>query len=208
MNIEVPFEDAFGKGGRAYLDGLTLREPYGGHLRSALRILDALGEQIAREQAAIRQELKSDERAELLMSAPGIAELTAGLILYEAGPIERFASDKAFVSYCCLAPQTERSANWIGRPGVGRAGNLYLKEAFTQAAISAIRQDAAIRVFYNRMLRHAGAKKAKVAAARKLAVAVYHMLSRRQPYRPAPCAKKQMSGKPVSRPGRPLETVA
>ena len=204
LNIQVPFEDAFGKGGRSYMDALALREPYGEHLRSALRILDALAEEIARETAAIRTELISDAQAELLMSVPGIAELTAYLMLYEIGPIGRFPNSKAFTSYCCLAPHTAQSASWQGRPGVGRSGNLYLKEAFTGAVKGAIRKDPTIRVFYNRQLRRNGKKKARVAAARKLAVAVYHMLSRRQPYRPAPCVRKsRQSGKPVSCPGRP-----
>jgi transposase len=203
LNIQVPFEDAFGKGGRACLDGLSLREPYASHLRAALRILDAIAGEIGPEEAAIRAELQSDPRAELLMSAPGIGELTAYLMLYEIGPIERFPTEKKFASYCCVAPQTEESSDWRGRPGVGRAGNLYLKEAFTNAVLGAIRKDPAIRVFYNRLLRRNGARKAKVAAAHKLAVAVYHMLSRRQAYRPAPAMKKQTTGKPVSYLGRP-----
>jgi len=213
LNVEVPFEDAFGKGGRACLDALDLREPYGGHLRAALRILDALASEIKREEVAIRAELKTNALAPILMSAPGIGELTAYLMLHEMGPIERFPGFKQFASYCCLAPGTEESADWRGRPGVGRAGNLYLKEAFANAALGAIRKDAAIRTFYNRQLRRNGAKKAKVAAAHKLAVAVYHMLSRRQAYRPAPSVKsrvarettvkKTMAGKPVSRLGRP-----
>ena len=92
---------------------------------------------------------------------------------------------------------------------MGRAGNLYLKEAFTNAALGAIRKDAAIRTFYNRQLRRNGAKKARMAAAHKLARAVYFMLSRRQAYRPAPSvkrkttAKRTMAGKPVPRLGRP-----
>jgi transposase len=147
--------------------------------------------------------MESNPAAQLLMTAPGIGELTAYLLLYEIGPIERFPGDKQFASYCCLAPQTEQSSDWIGRPGVGRAGNLYLKEAFTNAVLGAIRKDPSIRTFYNRQLRRNGAKKAKVAAAHKLAVAVYHMLRRRQPYRPTPAMNKQTSGKPVSRLGRP-----
>jgi transposase len=203
LNVQVPFEDAFGKGGRTYLAGLALREPYEGHLRGALRVLDALAAEINGETAAIREELETNALAPILMSAPGIAELTAYLLLYEIGPIERFANEKAFASYCALAPRTAESAGWRGRPGVGREGNLYLKEAFTNAVLGAIRKDATIRAFYNRQLRRNGAKKAKVAAAHKLAVAVYYMLSRRQPYRPAPGANKSVSGKPVLRLGRP-----
>jgi len=207
LNIGVPFEDAFGKGGRAFLDALELREPYGGHLRAALRILDALASEIKREAIAIRATLKADDRAAILLSAPGIGELTAYLMLHEIGPIDRFPGPKQFARYCCVTPGTEESADWRGRPGVGRAGNLYLKEAFTNAMIGAIRKDATIRTFYNRQLRRNGAKKARMAAAHKLARAVYFMLARRQAYRPAPSVKRSvarkttvketMAGKPV-----------
>ena len=36
LDVGVPFEDAFGKGGRAYLEGLSLREPYQSQLRGAM----------------------------------------------------------------------------------------------------------------------------------------------------------------------------
>jgi len=203
LNVEVPFDDAFGKGGRAFLDALDLREPYGGHLRAALRLLDALAAEIGREERAIRATLKADDRAEILLSAPGVGELTAYLMLHEIGPIERFPGPKPFAKYCCVTPGTEESADWRGRPGVGRAGNLYLKEAFTNAVLGAVRKDAAIRTYYNRQVRRNGKKKAKVAAAHKLARAVYFMLSRRQAYRPAPRPKKMTTaGKPVLRLGR------
>ena len=84
---------------------------------------------------------------------------------------------------------------------MGRAGNLYLKEAFTTAALGAIRKDASLRDFYNRQLRRNGPQKTRVATARKPAVAVYHMLTRRQPYRPA-SPRTRLAGKPVSRLGR------
>lgn len=208
LNIAVPFEDAFGKGGRAFLDALELREPYGGHLRAALRILDGLATEIRREQRTIQATLKADDRAPILLSAPGVGELTAYLMLHEIGPIERFPGPKQFAKYCCVTPGTEESADWRGRPGVGRAGNLYLKEAFTNAVLGAIRKDVAIRTYYNRQVRRNGKKKAKVAAAHKLARAVYFMLTRRQAYRPAPSvkrktiARKTTAGKPVSRLGR------
>jgi len=207
LNVTVPFEDAFGKGGRAFLEALELREPYAGHLRAALRLLDALATEIQREEGAIRTTLKADDRAAILLSAPGIGELTAYLILHEIGPIERFPGPKPFARYCCVTPGTNASADWRGRPGVGRSGNLYLKEAFSNAALGAIRKDATIRTFYKRQVRRNGAKKAKMAAAHKLARAVYFMLSRRQAYRPAPAirrtrVRKTTAGKPVSCPGR------
>ena len=177
------------------------------------RTLDGLATEIQREQKAIQATLKADDRAPILLSAPGVGELTAYLMLHEIGPIERFPGPKQFAKYCCVTPGTEESAGRRGRPGVGRAGNLYLKEAFTNAVLGAIKKDVAIRTYHNRQVRHNGKKKAKVATAHKLARAVYFMLTRRQAYRPArsvkrhvtrkTLAKKTTAGKPVPRLGRP-----
>lgn len=189
LNVSSPFSDAFGKAGREYLAGLSLREPYRGHLDRSLALLDAMAGAIATETAAIRKESDSSAQAKLLMSAPGIGELTAHLILYEVGPVERFPTDKQFASYCSLAPGTDESAERRGRPGVGRVGNLYLKEAFCSAALTAIRKDVTLRTFYNRLLRSHGGAQARMATARKLAVGVYHMLKRNKPWRPSASRK-------------------
>ena len=110
LNVEASFADLFGRSGRAFLDGLELREPYETELRSALRLLDAFDAEVALMRAEIRQALKESPLAAVLQTAPGIAELTAYLILYEVGPVARFRGDKEFVNYCCLAPGTWQSS--------------------------------------------------------------------------------------------------
>jgi len=202
LNIDVPFTDIFGKSGRAVLDGLSLREPYETELRSALRVLDALDGEVGLMRGEIRRALKANPLAAMLQSAPGIAELTAYLILYEVGPISRFRRDKEFVRYCCLAPGTWQSAERRRDMPIGRRGNLYLKTAFTEAAQTAVRCDGSLGTFYKKLRRRKGTGKAMVAAARKLAVAVYHMLKEQKAYRPAPNIYRR-SGKPVLCLGRP-----
>jgi len=201
LNIEHPFSDLFGKGGRAFLDELELREPYETELRSALRLLDAFDAEVKLMLGEIRVALKADPRAGIVQTAPGIAELTAYLILYEVGPVERFASEKEFASYCCLAPGTWQSAERRRDMPIGRHGNLYLKTAFVEAAQTAVRVDARLGAFYRRLRHRKGTGKAMAATARKLAVSVYYMLKRGQAWRPAPRIIKG-SGKPVLRRGQ------
>ena len=207
LNINHNFSDLFGKRGRAFLDGLHLREPYETELRSALRLLDAFDREVSLMRDEIRKALQGHPLAEVLQTAPGIGELTAYLILHEVGPVERFRGEKEFVKYCCLAPGTWQSAERRRDLPIGRRGNLYLKAAFTEAAQVAVRCDEVLGAFYERLRRRKGTGKAMAAAARKLAVSVYYMLKRHKAYRPAASISRG-SGKPVLRLGRRLETVA
>jgi transposase len=195
LNVATPFSDMFGKSGRAYLDALVVREPYEGQLRSALRILDGIEPEVVGAKAQIVKALQSNPLAKLIQTAPGIGELTAYLILYEVGPVERFGTHKQFVKYCCLSPGTWQSAEKRRDVPVGRHGNLYLKAALTGAAVAAIRKDGRLANHYKRLCRRKGTSTALVATARKLAISIYYMLSRKQAY--------QSGSERIARAGKP-----
>jgi transposase len=197
LNVATPFSDMFGKAGRAYLDQLELREPYESQFRSILRLLDAMKPEVERATREIVRWAREHPLAGLLQTAPGIAELTAYLILHEVGPVERFPTHKEFVSYCCLAPGTWQSASKVRDLPVGRHGNLYLKAAMTGAVPMAVRSDGTLAHYYAKTTRRKGKSTALVATARRLAVAVYHMLKERQPYQP-PRESNRRVGKPLS----------
>jgi transposase len=201
LNVPTPFSDMFGRSGRAYLDGLELREPYEDQLRSALRILDAIEPEVLRAKQQIVRRLKEEPLAALLQTAPGIGELTAYLILMEVGPVERFRSQKQFVRYCCLAPGTWQSAEKSRDLPVGRCGNLYLKSALVRAAVVAVRTDPTLALYYRRTRTRKGTSTALVASARRLAISLYHMMKKREPYRPA-VKRTRQTGKPHPCPGR------
>lgn len=159
LNIESSLTDLFGKRGQAFLRGLELREPYQTELDSAMRLLAVLDEEVEAMRREIIRTLENDPLAELLETAPGIAELTAHLVLYEVGPVERFRHDKAFASYCSLAPGTWQSAERHRELPVGRHGNLYLKGAFVEAAWTAVRVDEGLGAFYRKLRRVKGSSR-------------------------------------------------
>jgi len=182
QGIMAPEADLFTRRGRVWLVQVDLRPPYRFELDSLLRRLDeAVVERRALERE-LRQRLRADPRTPWLLSVPGIGETTAYLILHEVGDIHRFASAKHFASYCVLVPSTRQSADHRYQGHVGRAGNLYLKWALIEAAQVARRHDPALEALHARLL-HGGSNKATVAVARHLAVAVYQVLTREQPYR-------------------------
>ena len=185
---------------------LELGEPYAGELGQSLRILDCLAGEIEKARRTIAKELASDPGAELLQSIPGIGGLSAYLILAEVGNIGRFPSAKKFASYCALAPSTRQSAETIYHGHVGRHGNRYLKWTLVEAAHKAVSKDPALGALAAKLRRKKGGGKAIVAVARKLSVAVYHILKRKVPYKYNSLSKIHL-GKPVPCSGRKKQAV-
>jgi len=112
----------------------------------------------------------------------GIDETTALVILSEIGPdVSRFPSVKHFTSWLGLCPQHQSSAGKIKsrrvRRGAHRAGR-----ALRMAVQACYRAKHALGAFYRRIQARAGAPKAIVATARKLAERVYRLLKYGEDY--------------------------
>lgn len=202
QNIQHGFTDLFGKKGREFLESLVLRPPYDLELPSMLRLLDSLAAELRLAMREIRRALREDARAALLMTVPGIGEVTAFLILYEVGDFNRFRDAGHFASYCALVPGTRQSADRIYHGHTGRNGNLHLKWAFVEAAHSAKQHDPMLAALYGRLSRKKGGGKAMVAVAHKLAISVFHVLKNGEAYK-FRRTDGWTSGKPVFFSGRP-----
>ncbi|TET18912.1 MAG: IS110 family transposase [Candidatus Cloacimonadota bacterium] len=126
--------------------------------------------------------LKQDEEIRLLCDLPGIGDLFAFHIKYEIVTIDRFYSDKNFVSYAGLAPSTSQSAEVTQHGGLMHQSNHWLKWVLIEAAQHASRHYWFQPTYKRVLLRH-GKNIAKIAVARKLARVIYFMLSRKQPFR-------------------------
>ena len=91
-----------------------------------------------------------------------------------------------FSSYCRLVPGVAQSGVVSRRGRASKQGNAYLKSAFNQAAVVAVRSYPAIRRCYQRHLqRHRGSARKLVAyniVAHKLAQAVYQVLKEGEDY--------------------------
>jgi transposase len=128
---------------------------------------------------------KSDYRR--LLKVSGIGRILALTILYEVGEISRFQSVRQFSSYCRLVPGVAQLGAVSRRGRSSKQGNQYLKSAFNQAAVVAVRSYPAIKRCYERhMARHRGSARKLVAynvIAHKLAQAVYFVLKQGEDYR-------------------------
>ena len=183
LGITYHFTDLFGVAGLEFLKTVELRPIYRQALNGYLMILEFLEQRIKAATKGLRVTLKPDPRVKRLMTIPGVGELTAYLLLCEIGDIGRFKVDKKLCSYAGITPIIRESADhrWAGR--ITKQGNRYLRWAMVEAAQMAPKQDPALAAFFMRIADRRGRKKARVAVARKLLIAVWHVLAEEQDYR-------------------------
>ena len=114
---------------------------------------------------------------ELLVTIPGISHTTAQLILAEVGPtVDSFKSAAHLVSWARLCPRSDSSAGKHRSRRIMKGSN-WLKPALVQAAWAAIRvKGSYLRARYYRLKARGGGKKAAIAVAASILVAIYHML--------------------------------
>jgi transposase len=186
-----PVSDLFGVSGRGLLERLALPEPWAGTLAASLRLIDELDREIGSCVRELRR-LGADHRyVPLLMTIPGIGWVLAYTIAAEIGAIERFASPSKLAGYSGLCPRVYQSGASDRRGALAKNGPRYLRWALVEAATGACRHPI-YRERYERtkrrLGRQRGAKVAQVDLARRLAEAIWHMLTRNQPFAPAGAA--------------------
>jgi transposase len=183
-----PVSDLFGRQGRELLARLDFPEPWRNGVLASVAMIDDLDRQIA----AIDRELQAlgaDHRyVPLLMTAPGIAWVLGYTIASEIGDIGRFASPTKLCGYTGLCPRVYQSGAKDRRGHLTHAGPRYLRWALIEAAQHACRHPVyrdRYQTTKRRLGKQRGAKVAQVDIARRLAEAIWHMLTRNQPFAPA-----------------------
>ena len=166
----------FGKRGRLWLAGVKLPEQARASVAACLRMIDSYTEEIQKQNLQLSEKAKTDERVRLLMTIPGIGEVSAMMVLAEIGDLGRFADKEALCSYAGLVPRVRESAGKAMRGGITRQGSPRLRWMMVEAAQAATRTSPAARRYYQRLSRKKHKHVARVALARKLLIAVYAML--------------------------------
>jgi transposase len=113
-----------------------------------------------------------------LRSVPGIGKILALTILYEIHDVKRFDRVQEFASYARLVKCAHESAGKkLGRGG-SKQGNVHLKWAFSEAAVTFLRHSIDGKKLLARLERKHGKGKALSILAHKIGRAVYFMLAR------------------------------
>ena len=149
-----------------------------------IRRLEGIDRDLAEVEAAIAAAMRpfAAEQA-LLVTIPGVDALTAAAIIAEIGvDMAAFGTARRLAAWAGLCPANRESAG--KRKGHGtRRGDPHLKAALVTAAVSAARAKGTyLRDKFHRLRARLGAKKAAVAVAHKILVAVFHILERAVPF--------------------------
>lgn len=192
----------FSKKGIDFLHSAKLQEIHRISLDSLLAILAEFNKQIADAEQRIEQQASQNEYAKTLVTHPGVGWLTALAVSSEIVDVARFSSHKHFCSYLGIVPSVYQSGSTDRKGHITKQGNKTLRWLLIQCARSAVRHSNRFRKKYNSLLkRGVEENKAIVAIARLIAVDMYFMLVRKEPYR-----EESKGRKPVSElgPKRPL----
>ena len=133
----------------------------------------------------------------LLCSIPGIDRKSAITIISEIGTdMSQFSSHYRLASWAGLAPGCNESAGKKKSVKISRAG-VYLKPALVEVAHCSIKDksnDYYAKKF-NLISKRRGKKRAYIAIARKILVAIYHMLSTGELFNPSDASKVETTDK-------------
>ena len=182
-----PVSDLFGIEGRKLLKRLEVPEPWRSNITASLTLIDDLEGQITETNQRLKDGHADHPYIPLLMSAPGIGWVLAFTIAAEIGDINRFESPTKLAGYTGLCPRVIQSGDSDRRGPLTKHGPTYLRWALIEATMHALRHPAYSERYQRnkqRLGKQRGAKVAQVDIARRLAHAIWHMLSRNEEFAP------------------------
>lgn len=189
-----PHADLLGPKGRAWLLSRELPEDERDAIERHVRERDRLSEDLRVIERELAHDALGDVRVTRLMTIPGVDMVVAVGLIAAIGPIDPFDGPERLVAYLGLNPSVHQSGECRPRHGrITKQGRTHARTMLVEAAWQAVRGPGPLRAFFERVRRRRGNHIAAVAVARKLAVIIWHLLSRGEDYawvRPAPHAKK------------------
>jgi len=118
----------------------------------------------------------------------GFGWINAFTVASEIGDIERFASPAKLCGYTGLCPRVIQSGATDRRGPISKHGPRYLRWGLFEAALNACKHPLYKERYQHtkrRLGRQRGPKVAQIDLSRKLTEAIWHMLTRNQPFAPA-----------------------
>ncbi len=138
---------------------------------------------IGKEVAKLSHQQPWAQSMTYLMQLPGFGVITAMTVLAAIGDIQRFDSVRHLASYSGLTPGLEQSGTKNRGKGITKEGRKELRWALVEVAQRAVKSDPLWTRRFQELQKRMHRNQAIVAVARRLLELVWHVLTRRQPYR-------------------------
>jgi transposase len=139
----------------------------------------------------VRATARSDVRARLLMTTPGVGPIISLTYAAAIDDPARFTSSKRVGAHFGMTPKRHQSGEKDVTGRISKIGDKGVRTALYEAAhiiLTKPVKGSALKSWAARLAKRAGMQKAKVALARKLAVIMHRMLVDGTPFNPAAAA--------------------
>jgi transposase len=189
-----PHAELFNGPGRAWPAKQVLPDDERAAIDRHLRELDRLGEDLAVLDRDIGAAVVDDPHVKRLLTITGMNVTVAAGLVAAIGDVRRFSSPQKLVSYFGLNPRVRQSGLGLAQHGrISKVGRARARALLVEAAWAAAKAPGPLHAFFVRIRARRGHQVAAVATARKMAVLVWHMLTKEADYlwaRPALVAHK------------------
>ena len=117
------------------------------------------------------------------LSMPGVGIVTALTIIAEVDNFSRFSTSEKLTRYAGLVPRERSSGGIVKHGGITCEGSAPLRTVLVESAMRIKENNApALYAFVKRLTPITGAKKARVALARKMLGIMWKMIKDQKPY--------------------------
>jgi transposase len=120
---------------------------------------------------------------DILISCPGIGEISAATLIAEIGDFNDFSSGDKLASWLGIVPNVYQSADKYHNGRITKRGSKVARWILTQVAQAASRKKfSKLKEFFNRKRKTIGYQKAIIALARKIATIIWHLITNNEMY--------------------------
>ncbi len=140
-------------------------------LKSCLKIIESIDAQInVLENEIFRYANKHHKREmDILMSCPGIGELSAATLIAEIDDFHDFSSGNKLASWLGIVSNVYQSADKYYNGRITKRGSRLARWILTQVAQAAAKtRNSELKMFFSRKVKKIGFQKALIALARKI----------------------------------------
>lgn len=145
-------------------------------LKIIIEQIGSLKASIKRLDEAIEKQAENLRGFSNLISITGIGAHSAAVLLAVIGEVEDFADENKLAAYFGIVPRVSNSNETVKTGRITKRGSKTGRTCLVQCTLVALRRNAYLKKYYERVKERRGHGKAKIAAARKFLGIIYNTL--------------------------------